>query len=233
MLPMNDPLTNLAIAEGSAAPGARRPEEVVPPGRRGETAFVVRASFFVVFASILVIGLERGSSEQKEPNGTRSLLAVAGIGEIAFQDLETVDQRMFRQVQEGLVEAESVRASRGTWPEVAEMSAEGIPPFAPDPLDRAGYRWGLLQSGTIVNYLGVPSKDPSRPTLAIVMLEPEPGVPDPNAVEDEVHHRLPDGTWLHVSIWMGPTLQNAQWPAAAPPVERGWKRVVTGQRVAK
>jgi hypothetical protein len=72
-----------------------------------------------------------------------------------------------------------------------------------------------------VNYLGSPA-DPSRPAWLLAVQEPEPGtLPDP-APNDDEHHRLPDGTLLHVYVWMHhyggqvpstfvPQPQNAGW----------------------
>ena len=62
---------------------------------------------------------------------------------------------MFRELQEGLLEAEMRRVDRGTWPAVSSLAADGIPPFALDPTAKGGpYDWRLATSGALVNYLG-------------------------------------------------------------------------------
>jgi hypothetical protein len=145
------------------------------------------------------------------------------IDEVAFASLAPADQRMFRASLEGLGEAEDVRSRTRTWPTVEALAARGIPPFAADPLDRAGYAWRMLRDGTLINYIGTPAAS-AGPTFVISVLEPDPGTaPDPQVETDESHHRLGDGTMLHVSIWTGSrTLGVAM---ATPPFEDGWRRI--------
>ena len=47
-----------------------------------------------------------------------------------IRDASPSEQRVFRELQEGLLEAERMRAQTGRWPDVAALEAEGIPPFA-------------------------------------------------------------------------------------------------------
>jgi hypothetical protein len=131
---------------------------------------------------------------------------------------------VYRQALEGLTEAEDVRSGKGDWPTVDALATRRIPPFAPDPLDRASYRWQLLRDGTLVNYVGTPDAASKRSTFVISILEPDPGTPiDPTAYVDETHHKLKDGTLLHVSIWIG--TRTLTRPAATPPFEDGWRRI--------
>ena len=70
---------------------------------------------------------------------------------------------MFRELQEGLLEAETRRADRGTWPAVSSLAADGIPPFALDPTAKGGrYDWRLTANGAFVNYLGLPQRSDAR-----------------------------------------------------------------------
>jgi hypothetical protein len=190
------------------------------PSLWGEAKYVVLAVFQILFWSAMVTGALR-------PSGKRASTPAApgSIGfEVAFRDLAGPEQRMFRRCLEGLTEAEDVRGRTGQWPSVEELAARNIPPFATDPVDTARYRWRLLRDGTLVNYVGVPEGDPARPALAIIVLEPDPGTPaDPTAPLDETHHRLTDGTLLHVAVWSGPKL--FQPPMWSPPVEKGWRRI--------
>ena len=59
----------------------------------------------------------------------------------------------------------------------------------------------------------------------LTIQEPEPGaLPDPSPNDDE-HHRLPDGTTLHIYVWMH--RYGGQVPAAFVPLPQnsGWIEV--------
>ena len=62
---------------------------------------------------------------------------IAGLDLLPYQqlirDAPAADQRIFRELQEGLLEAERIRAETGQWPDVTTLAAEGIPPFARGP----------------------------------------------------------------------------------------------------
>jgi hypothetical protein len=110
------------------------------------------------------------------------------------------DQRSVREIRQALLEAESERARTAAWPEAEVLASRGVVPFSPS-ADSGGYYWSRLQQGAIVNYFGHP-QEPSQPSWLLEIQEPEPGMlPDP-APNDEEHHRLPDGTMLHVYVWM-------------------------------
>ena len=126
-----------------------------------------------------------------------------------IRDASPADQRVFRELQEGLLEAERIRAQTGRWPDVATLAAEGIPPLRPIRRRKSTYKWTSVRQDWVTNYLGVPS-DPSRPAWVLVILEPEPGAPPDPAPNDETHHRLTDGTTLHVSIWNMPEAEAPQ-----------------------
>jgi hypothetical protein len=183
------------------------------PSPLRETGLVVRIGFHVLLWTAIVMGATHHASLTGE--------AATAIGDVAFRSLPGDVQRMYRRCLDGLAEAEAIRAQRGTWPEVGELE---VPPFTPDPIDRAGYRWTLLRDRTAINYVGVPQ---SGPTLVIAILEPEPGaVPDPTAYTDEQHHRLADGTMLHVAIWEG--TKPVTTAMIAPAIEDGWRRITRG-----
>lgn len=200
------------------------------PSAPAETWAVARVAFGLLFVAGLVVALERGSVES--PAGTVTDAELAGLvaqldPRVAFRDLPPADQRTFRQVQEGVTEAENLRGASGQWPAVAPLREAGIPPFAEDPLDRARYAWTYLRKGTVVNYLGAPSSEASdRPGFLVLILEPDPGTPiDPQATADELHHKLADGTVLHVSIFAGPPLRDLTEPVAETPIAKGWRRI--------
>lgn len=113
--------------------------------------------------------------------------------------LPDADQRVFTVIRSALVAAESERARTAAWPDAAVLAARGVAPFASS--DAAGYQWTRFQQGAITDYFGQP-RDPSAAAWLLEIQEPEPGMlPDPAPTDDE-HHRLPDGTVLHIYVWM-------------------------------
>lgn len=202
--------------------------EVRSPSGRAETGVVLRVAFHIVFWSGLVIAAGRAA---QPPVDEGALMATSSLqpGEVAFQDLSVDEQRIFRQLQEGLVEAENVRSARKLWPEPAELAEAAIPPFAPDPIDKVRYTWTRLAKGPLVNYVGVPPVGSDRRGFVAIITEPDPGAPvDPQAATDEVHHRLGDGTFIHVFVWIGPPLRDRQEPVGQVAPEEGYRHVVAG-----
>ena len=134
-------------------------------------------------------------------------------------------------MQEGLVEAERVRSASGQWPSVAVLASQGIPPFAD-----AGsvFAWRLVRNGRTLAYVGVPV--PGRapddfPAFAAIIQEPEPGYQEtvpPGAPPDETHHRLSDGTLLHVTLWFQPSGFDLSDAALTQPFATGWTQVLAG-----
>jgi hypothetical protein len=194
---------------------------IVSPSTR-ETRRVIAAVFFVAYAAAILTEASWCTGVANQPTMSTSLAS----DEIAFRELPSDDQRIYNEAVGGLADAESVRSRTGRWPDVAELAARHIAPFAPDPIDRAAYAWRIERDGLLVNYIGTPSAESKRPELAIIVLEPDPSTPiDPEAVEDEQHHKLRDGTLLHVSIWRGSRTLAAA--VTAPPIELGWRRITT------
>jgi hypothetical protein len=138
---------------------------------------------------------------------------------------------MFRELREGLLEAERMRAATGRWPDVDTLASEGIPPFASDPTRKTAYKWTSVRQDWAINYLGIPL-DSTALAWVLVILEPEPGAPADPAPLDETHHRLPDGTTLHVSIWNIPEARRRSGFAALRlPQNEGWTNLLVGQNV--
>jgi len=199
---------------------------------RREAVAVLRACAVVFFGAWLVIGLHAGAPPGAEP-AAGDLLPWQRL----FRDLDPPLQRNVRAMQEGDAEAERTRTATKAWPDVAALAADGVPPFAPDPIDRAGYAWRLERDGLTINYRGTPARDPKAPELLLLVQEPAPGAIDgaaqasAGAPADETHHVLADGTLLHVTYWFrAPDAASA--PALSRVVDRpfaeGWTQVVLG-----
>jgi hypothetical protein len=178
----------------TAAMAATRRVQIETLSARTELLLVVRVSMAIAIGVWLYLASSAatfgGAPSQRNLLPFQKLIA----------DRPSSEQRIFRELQEGLIEAEAVRSSNGSWPTVASLTGGGIPPFAADPTKHSGYVWSLLQGGTLVNYLGVPNIA-GTPAWLVLVQEPEAGAPPDPAAEDEEHHRLVNGPMLHVSIW--------------------------------
>lgn len=217
------PVLVLDLEEVRTGGDAIRTVEVLPPSARGGTGLVLGAAAAIIFGALLVIALRSGDGGAENGPRAGDLLPF----QMLFRDAPPPVQRMYREMQEGLVEAENRRAATKLWPAVDTLAAQGIPPFA---LTRPRYRWSLVQDGVFVNYVGLP--EPDGPVFLALVQEPDSNAIDPApAPLDEVHHQLADGTLLHVSIWFRDA-------AAAAPVDRpltqpsaaGWTQVLVGRQ---
>ena len=184
---------------------------------KAELLLVVRASMALVVCVWMYLAFASGvggpAQSQKHLLPFQTLIA----------ERPSEEQRTFRELQEGLTEAEAARASTGVWPASDTLAKDGIPPFAADPTQRLAYAWTLVQSGSFVNYVGIP-KGGNAPTWLVLVQEPEPGVPPDQAVEDEEHHRLSTGQMLHVSTWTHTTAPAAARVVRMPQAE-GWTQL--------
>ena len=283
----------------SVSQPAVRTVEIAPPSARAETWNVLRAAALIVLVTWIYIAdtaapagsgaagaTARAATAQAATAGWRAVTGAGGRGGLVglvaddardlmpyqrlFRGLGSDDQRLFRELQEGLLEAENVRASTRRWPAPGTLAARGIPPFA-DAAGRGGrrlYRWQLRQEGPVVNYLGLPA-DRRDPACLLLVQEPDPGAPAEGSLAggpaggagpaqgaraiagaagapatDEVHHRLADGTLLHVSVWLHEAPAAGGSGAASPsvvaddpgrdpgviavPYARGWTQVLVG-----
>ena len=170
-----------------------RAEHVTPLSARAELLVLVRAAMAIVAGVFIYVATTVGGGASP---GQRNLMPFQKL----VADRPSDDQRMFRELQEGLLEAEAMRSGNNAWPTTSALADAGIPPFAADPTRRRAYEWRLIQNGTLVNYLGRPT-DEDAPAWLIVVTEPEPGVPPDQTFEDQEHHRLLNGAMLHVATW--------------------------------
>jgi hypothetical protein len=106
------------------------------------------------------------------------------------------EQAMYHALRGALTTLEGERAQTRRWPTVTGLAGLGLAPFA----DATAYTWHQLQRSATVNYLGIPT-DPAEPAWLLVIQEPEPNQPPDPAPLDDEHHRLPDGTTLHIYVW--------------------------------
>lgn len=184
---------------------------------RDELTNVIRSAAAIVIAVWVYLAATLGSGA----DAGRTLLPF----QMLARDLPANDQRMFRELQEGLLEAEGARSTTGQWPTVDWLIADGIPPFTPDPIAKtAVYRWTLSRAGTLVSYLGTPDRAGARAWVVLVQ-EPQPGVPPDQSFEDEEHHRLLDGTMLHVSTWTHADGTRVSSQVSSTPQAQGWTQV--------
>ena len=184
---------------------------------RDELVYVVRVAVAIVLGVWLYLASAPGDLSATR----RNLLPYQTV----IQNRPEVDQRMFRELQEGLLEAERARATDGSWPDAKTLAEQGIPPFAADPTATSAiFRWELLRSGPIVNYLGIPDR-PGVPAWLLLVQEPDPGVPPDQTFEDEEHNRLLDGTMLHVSTWTYADGLHVSGKIVRLPQAEGWTQI--------
>lgn len=202
------------------AGGAIRVVEIAGLSPRAELLSVVRVGVVVTVAAALYVATQRATAETG-PAAARGLLPFQAL----IQTHSAVDQRMFRQLQVALLEAQTIRTTLGAWPDVATLAEQGIDPFGPDPTNKgARYQWRLSRSELAVNYLGVPDRA-EAPAWLLTIQEPDPSAPPEAYSDDEEHARLPDGTVLHVSIWRHVNGPRVAQGLARVPQAVGWSQV--------
>ncbi len=204
-------------AEAAAVAGASRQVAIARLSFQEELANVIRASASIVVLVWIYLAATLGDGRDLK----RTLLPYQAL----IQNRPTAEQRMFRELQEGLLEAETMRSAEGAWPSPELLAEQGIPPFAPDPTVRgARYRWSLLKTGNTINYLGLPDRD-GAPSWVVVIQEPQPGVPPDQLFEDEEHHKLLDGTMLHVATWSHAAGRRTPERLTTVPQAEGWEQL--------
>ena len=197
---------------------AARRVVVEPLSARTELLLVVRAAMTI--AAGVWVYLASSASTLGGGTAQRNLLPFQKL----IADRPSAEQRVFRELQEGLLEVEAARSATSTWPTADALSADGIPPFAPDPTQRSPLNWRREQSGTIVNYIGLPVGEVG-PAWLLLIQEPERGVPPDQNFEDEEHHRLADGLMLHVSTWVHQDGRKVPHHLVRLPQAEGWTQL--------
>ena len=191
-----DVLPTPAPASPAADPSPVRTVEIRSPSNRGETMAVLRASAVVAcLAGAYIASSSPTHSPSSAPLGRPPYQRL-------FADLQPAEQRLFRELQEAILEAENIRLTAARWPTADELARSGISPFSPPPGHRtAGMQWANHRDGLVVNYLGLPTT-PGLPAYLVLILEPDPATPHAAVPADEEHQRLADGTILHVTVWL-------------------------------
>ena len=171
-----------------------------------ERAGVFALAGLIVTAIVVYLALNATTNMNDKSRGLLPYQTLAAT-------LPESDRAQFRALRESLLGAESARARTARWPEVGALTLPG-----------SDYFWMRFERGVVVNYLGK-SGDPSKPAWLLEIQEPEPGTaPDP-APNDEEHHRLPDGTTLHVYVWTHRYGGQVRTDFVPQPQNTGWVEV--------
>jgi hypothetical protein len=205
-----------------------RSVDITPLSASNELIAVVRTAMAIAVVTWLYLAISPFAFSN-DGSARRNLWPYQSL----IQDRPSDEQRMFRELQVSLLEAETMRSTTGEWPTVATLAAEGIEPFAPNPaLKSSSYTWRLVRDGRFINYVGIPATTPApsprpptrvpgAPAWLVLVQEPDPAAPEP-FLDDEDHDRLVDGSLLHVSIWNRP--EGASFPTNVlrSPQAEGW-----------
>jgi hypothetical protein len=198
---------------------AIRTVELAPPSHAEEGVWVFLTACFVCLFVIYVVAFERHG---KAPEGRAN--QVLGY-QVLFRDLPGPEQRVFRGMQEGMLEAVRLRGEQGTWPAVEALASAGIPPFARDVLDTSSLVWSQQHAGGVNQYMGTPARARSMPAFLMLAQEPPPTggeVPSPGTIDEE-HQLLPDGKLLHVTYWKRPP--PVTQALVVEPALAGWQQI--------
>ena len=186
---------------------------VLPPNAAREGLSVLRAALSIAIAAFVVSGIRRGGVEAATPIATCQVL---------FADQPEPVQLKYRELVSGLEDLVRLRSPSDEWPSVETLAGSFVEPFAGGP----SYEWEFRRKGSLLNYLGRPGKGKAGLTYLLLLQEnvPHPG----NAVLDEFHRRLDDGTILHVGVWFHPHPRLAD-EAVWMPEREGWTEIIRGQ----
>lgn len=169
-----------------------------------ETVGVIRVVLHVAFWSAAIM--------LAPAIGSKRAFSQLAVDEVAYVTLDGEAQQTYQRTLDALATAEAARSTTGQWPAFTQIP---------------GYQWRTMHDGLVTDYVGTA---PGR-TFVVAIVEPDPGMAaDPLAVVDEQHHKLRDGTLLHVSVWIN--AKDLEKVASTPAFEDGWRRITQlGQTV--
>ena len=181
--------------------------------REGTSILTVTALVIGAVGLYLTLRLFGGSGD-----AARNLLPYQTL----VRTLTTTEQQMFTALRRGLPDLESERARTS---QLAGTDGAGGRRRAPL-FDRRGRRHAVaaLPAGRH-GQLPRAARRTSAPAWLLMIQEPEPNEPPDPAPLDEEHHRLPDGTTLHIYVWMH--RYGGRMPAGfvPQPQANGWTEV--------
>lgn len=158
----------------------------------------------------LALGSRYGSGD-----AARNLLPY----QVLVRTLAEQEQQMYTAIRRGLPEMEAERARTSRWGEPLVFAANNVSPFSLAAEHKV--EWHRFQRGATTQYFGQPA-DPAAPSWILTIQEPEPNTPPDPAPLDDEHHRLPDGTTLHIYVWMR-RVDGQAAPSFVPlPQNDGW-----------
>ena len=179
---------------------------IIPSGGREHTRVLALAAL-VVLAVAVYLALR--SSALESP----------AAASLPYQELVATlvgaDQALFADLTKQMVDVEGMRAAEGRWPDAGRLKS------------LTGFTWTASREGYFLNYLATPGGDPSAAAWLLVLQEPDPQAAVDPAPNDETHHRLPDGTVLHVSIWTHRFGGQIDRQFVRQPERSGWTQVLT------
>jgi hypothetical protein len=192
-------------------------QEVRSPGRSGSSR---ERTSILLLAALIVGGIGIYLALRVSGNGADSQKDLLPY-QVLARTLPEGEQQTFAAIRRGLPDAEAERGRLGQWPEPSVLAGRGIAPFAGA---TTALRWQHFLQGKTVDYLGIPA-DPASPAWLLVVQEPEPNMPPDPAPLDDEHHRLPDGTTMHVYLWMHQYGGRVTPAFIAQPQAQGWTQV--------
>jgi hypothetical protein len=205
-----------AEARAAAAPGYRTTAVGASAGR--ERSMIIGLAAIVTVAVAAYVGLRSTTGESA---GTGTLLPY----QMLVRDLAPSDVPVFETLRQSLLDAEALRSRTGSWPDATDVAS--LPASIPSASGSTAIAWTQTRQHLIVNYLGRPTGDTAAAAWLIRIQEPDPAVPQDTAPNDEEHHRLPDGTVLHVSIWTHRFGGQLTETFFAKPETAGWTQILT------
>jgi hypothetical protein len=200
---------------------ARVQSVVVRPLSLGREASAVGIAMATVAIASTVFAMRPWNEE--------ALSGVLTEYQVLFADLAAPDQRVYRALEEGILESERERARTKRWPFVGELAAQGVPPFAADPLDGPSYEWALREGPEGYNYLGVAKPGGGRRSFLVLIQEAEERIDDPGLdprALDRRHRVLSDGEIIHLGIWIRDGAPKTEANPITQPALEGWREIL-------